>query len=322
MVSTEPNVNQTRALPSLTTIGTLAVIAGEGQLPVDLAKQASAWGLSVIGISLSGSNQKALAQACSRGAVSQGIGEVGKMRRTFQHYGVTHVVFAGKVNKWVLLCRPQLDAEAWSLYQSVRQRNDDTVMLTIINLMASEGYTVLPQTAFLAKHFAAEGFLTVATWAADAPQWADITYGMTHAKASAAQDFGQTVVVQEGMVLAVEAIEGTDACIARAGKLRKARGGVVAKVAKPNQDQRFDVPAVGVRTLNTMHRHGFDTLVTEANETLFLDKPLVIQRAHELGISLISISVDRAQQDPASVLTCNAQALTVSESAPYESVKA
>jgi DUF1009 family protein len=209
-------------------------------------------------------------------------------------HNIRYAAFAGKVNKWLLLRNPKLDAKALVALQKLRERSDDGMMLAIIELMAAEGFEILPQTEFLQSHFLAQGCLTKR--GLTELEWADVAYGFGLAKGMGALDVGQTVVVHQGMALAVEAIEGTDECLKRAGDLAnkgwlktfftKNNGGVVVKVAKPNQDPRFDVPTVGLKTLKTMKDAGLKVLAAEAHRTFFLEPEAMVTYAnrHEMSI--------------------------------------
>ena len=180
-----------------------------------------------------------------------------------------------------------MDRRALSALTSQLRRNDDAMMLRIIDELSQAGITVLPQTAFLQSCFVPSGVLSQRQ--PDPQDWQDIATGFTLAKTLGQVDVGQTAVVRQGMALALEAIEGTDACLKRAGKLSNRRGGVVVKVAKPDQDERFDVPAVGLRTLKTMRKVGLHCLATEANATFYLEQTEMIQYANEHDLTLVSV---------------------------------
>jgi DUF1009 family protein len=269
----------------------VGLIAGEGHLPLRVAENAVQQGVQVIPLCLSWGNRDGLKKITGKTplAIAPGLWE-----KTFglltQHH-IQHVVFAGKVNKWILFRDPRLDRRALSALASQLRRNDDALMLRIIDELAQVGMTVLPQTAFLQDCFVPPVVLSQRQ--PDPQDWEDIRAGFELAKTLGQVDVGQTVVMRQGMALALEAIEGTDACLLRAGKLANRRGGVVVKVAKPNQDERFDVPSVGLRTLKTMRRAGLHCLATEANATFYLEQADMVTYANRYGLSLVS--VDAAQ---------------------------
>ncbi|MFN8614584.1 MAG: UDP-2,3-diacylglucosamine diphosphatase LpxI [Vampirovibrionales bacterium] len=272
----------------------LGLVAGWGQLPVSVVEQALEWGYSVVAFCLSDDNTKALAKA---GAVVERM-TPGLLADNFamaRRYGITHGVFAGKVNKWVLLRNPKLDAKALATLKMLRERSDDGLMLALIEILAEEGFSILPQTAFLQSHFLSPGCFTQR--ALTEAEWSDVAYGFALAKGMGGLDVGQTVVIHQGMALAVEAIEGTDECLKRAGELahkgwlkkliHPQAGGVVVKVAKPNQDPRFDVPTVGLKTLQTLKKAGLKVLAAEAHQTFFLEPEAMVAYANRHGLSIV-----------------------------------
>jgi UDP-2,3-diacylglucosamine hydrolase len=263
----------------------LGLIAGEGLLPVYVAKTAKQLGYRVEAFPIYRSNRHALAPHCE-GVTPISPGLIDRNIALWRSRGATHLVFAGKVNKWLLFTNLQLDARGLDWLRRATLKNDDNIMRFIITEFEAEGFTILPQTQFLESLFEPDGVLTQSH--PTQLNWDDIALGYQLAKEMGRLDIGQTVVIKDTMVLAVEAIEGTDECLKRAGKLARGKGGVVVKVAKPEQDQRFDVPTVGVRTLKTMRAHGLQVLATEANSTLFLDRDAMIAYANTHGLCLVS----------------------------------
>lgn len=263
----------------------IALIAGEGLLPLHLAKNAQIQGISVVPFMI-GKDSPELRELCK----NRGHRLVpGLMRRTMDllvQEKITHLVFAGKVNKWTLLKDPRLDDLALHAMSRLSRLNDDSVMLWVIEQLQEKNIQVLPQASFLQDLFLGESILT--TRKPSEIEMRDIRYGFEIAKEMGRLDIGQTIVVQSGMILAVEAIEGTDECLKRAGDISGHKGGVVVKVAKPDQDQRFDIPTVGVRTLKTMRKAGLDVLVTEADRTLYLDPAEMVAFANRHGQMIYS----------------------------------
>jgi DUF1009 family protein len=281
-----PTLDPTAATTGFTRIG---LIAGEGELPVQVAQNAARQGLTVAAFSIGLNNRKALKRHCAGGVFPIVPGLVSQTLHLLKREGIRHLVFAGKVNKWILLCNPRMDERAWSVYKAHRRKNDDKVMQVIIEELAKEGITVLSQTDYLQNLFLPAGLLTPSR-PPSLEEEEDIRYGFEMAKEMGRLDIGQTIVVRSGMVLAVEAIEGTDECLKRGGRWSKKGGGVVVKVAKPDQDNRFDVPTVGLRTLKVMKRCGLRVLATEANQTLFLEPDEMVAYATRHGLTITSVS--------------------------------
>ncbi|MCX5920717.1 MAG: UDP-2,3-diacylglucosamine diphosphatase LpxI [Candidatus Melainabacteria bacterium] len=277
-------------LPSTT--GTLAIMAGEGELPLLVAKEAVAQGFQVIILSLTLKNQWAFEQAGFEvHRFYPGLWT--STKALLRSKNVSHVTFAGKFNKWLLFTNLRFDGEALQILSRIPQKNDDGLTLGILASIEAEGFAVLPQTRFMKALLKPEtGLLTDPSTPLKDAQWLDMAYGFSLAKTMGQLDVGQTVVVHETMILAVEAIEGTDACLHRAGELAKKRGGTVVKTAKPQQDDRFDVPAVGLRTLRTMKKAGLTVLATEANATIYLDFPAMKRFAEANKIAMVGVCAD------------------------------
>ena len=271
----------------------LALIAGEGLLPVSVAKNAASQGFTPIVLSVGRDNHaplKALSHIDGFYTIVPGLFE--QTLTLLRREQITHLVFAGKVNKWMLLRNPKLDALALGTLKKLRFRNDDRMMRGIIDALKQAGIDVLHQTQFLQEHLIGPG--TLSNRPPTEAETVDITYGLTLAREMGRLDVGQTVVVHKGMVLAVEAIEGTDECLKRAGHWAAKQGGVVAKAAKPNQDQRFDVPTVGIKTLKQMKKAGLRVLATEAHATLYLEIDAMRAFADQHEMTIISLEPSAA----------------------------
>ncbi len=263
----------------------LGLIAGEGKLPVYVADKAKAQGLEVVSFSVGRGNHDALKRFGKVHPIKPGM--LQQNLELIRSEGIWHIVFAGKVNKWILLRNPQLDRYAIETISKMPRMNDDAIMLWIVGELEKHGLQVVSQTAFLEELFLSEGLLTKLQ--PSELELLDVEYGFYLAKEMGRIDIGQTVVVKDRMAIAIEAIEGTDECLKRAGKWARKKGGVVVKVAKPNQDQRFDVPTVGLRTLKTMRRAGLRILATEADSTLFLEPEEMIQYADRHKMVITSV---------------------------------
>ena len=266
-----------------------ALIAGGGEIPAILARAARDKGASFVAVSLT---EAAIAplEGFAENVYSLSIGQVGKIIKTVKKEGIDKVVFIGKVRKDLLFEKIRFDLRAIKLLSSLKNRNDDSIMLAIVRAFSDEGIEVLDQTTYLKDMMPVEGVLTKRK--PTKKEWLDIRYGMEMAKKSASLDIGQTVVVKDLAIMAVEAIEGTDQAIKRGGQLCKKGGAVIAKVAKPNQDPRFDVPTVGMKTLESMREAGAKVLAIEAERTLFVNMEEVIKDANASGISIVSYQVE------------------------------
>lgn len=265
---------------------TIGLIAGTGRLPVTFARAARARGCRVIAVAVVPQVDPDLAAAADE-YYAIGAGELTRLLTTLQAEGVSRVTMLGKVSKELLFAGAvQPDARCRAVLAALPDQRDDTIMLALVRELAAAGLTVVDQTALLADLLPGPGVLT-RRQPTDA-EWADMRFAFAMAKQIGGLDIGQTVVVKNRAVLAVEAIEGTDACIKRGGAL--GRGGViVGKVAKPAQDSRFDVPAVGVETLQTMIAAGAVGLVIEADRTLLVEQEQVLALANQHGITIAAM---------------------------------
>ena len=265
----------------------LGLVAGEGRLPLHIAANAASQGIQVIAFSIGRDNINGLKKACQGQLHKITPGMLAENVALFKKENIDHIVFAGKVNKWLLLRKPRLDRMAIEALRQYANNSDDAIMNWIVAALEKEGLTVLRQTRFLGDLFVDEGVLTQKQ--PDAMDLRDIRYGFNTAREMGRLDIGQSVVVKDGMILAVEAIEGTDECLCRGGKLTRGKGGVVVKVAKPLQDQRFDIPTVGLGTLRRMHRYGLSVLATEAGQTIYLERDEMIHYANRHGMIITSV---------------------------------
>ena len=261
------------------------LIAGDGLLPVIMAQQAKENGLEVVAISLSNDNYSQLKKYCSK-VYSFGPGEVLKIENVLKKEGIKQLTFLGKVSKTILLKRPKFDIKALDMIKKAIRLNDDKVMLYIIEELEKIGITILDQTLFIKNLMIPSGVLGKIQPTQE--QVDDVNYGYWLAKESGKLDIGQSVIIKDKMIMAVEAIEGTDRCIRRGGKLAKRHARVI-KVAKPSQDKRFDIPAIGLRTLETMQKYKLDLIAVEAGETIIVDKEEVIKFADKHNIVVMAV---------------------------------
>ena len=261
------------------------LIAGDGQLPVKMAQHAKENGFEIVAISLSDDNYRDLKKYCSK-VYSCAPGEPLKIEKILKDEGIKQLTFLGKVNKSILLKRPKFDKKAVEFFKKAVRLNDDKVMLMIIDELEQIGVTVLDQTIFIKNLMIPSGVLGKIQPTKE--QIDDVHYGYEIAKEIGKLDIGQSVIVKDRMIMAVEAIEGTDKCIARGCKLAK-NDACIVKVAKPKQDKRFDIPAIGLRTLKTMQKFKAKLIAVEAGETIIVDQEKTIQYADKHGIVVMAV---------------------------------
>ncbi|MBP2645985.1 MAG: hypothetical protein H6Q75_1425 [Firmicutes bacterium] len=263
----------------------VGLLAGVGRLPVEFARAASGMGITVVAIGLVPGVDEELSSVAAK-SLTISLGEFDRILKTLKEEGVQEVTMLGKVTKELLFSGAIVpDDRLKRVLMGLKDYNDDTLMLAFVQELAKDGIGVVDQTALIQALMPAPGVLTKRQPTESEKN--DMEYGYAMAKEIGALDIGQTVVVKDKAVMAVEAIEGTDACIRRGAKL--ARGGaVVAKVAKPNQDMRFDVPGLGPDTIKSMVEGGAVALVIEAGKTLLAERNKVILLADEHGITIVA----------------------------------
>ena len=261
------------------------LIAGDGLLPVKMAQYAKENGFEVIAISLSSDNYKELKNYCSK-VYSCCPGEINKIENILKTEEIKQLTFLGKVSKSILIKRPKFDQRAVELLKQAARLNDDKVMLMIIEQLENIGVTIIDQTTFIKNLMIPSGVLGKVQPTKE--QVEDVNYGYWLAKETGKLDIGQSVVIKDRMIMAVEAIEGTDCCIKRGCKLAK-KGACIIKVAKPNQDKRFDIPAIGLKTLKTMKRYKAGLIAVEAGETIIVDQEAVVKFADRNNIVIMAV---------------------------------
>jgi DUF1009 family protein len=278
---------------------TLGLIAGNGRFPFLLLDAARAQGLAVVVAAI---REETDPEIDRRAAADNGItvhwlslGELSRLIDTFHKEGVTQAVMAGQVKHKQIFSSIRPDWRLAKLLLNLRTRSTDMLLGAVAKVLGDEGIELISSTAFLEPLLAAEGTLTPR--APDDEERKNIDYGLGVARAVAGFDIGQTVVVAAQACVAVEAMEGTDAAIERAGLLMRSlddnastleRRLTVVKVAKPNQDMRFDVPVVGIATIEAMIRAGASCLSIEAGRTLLFDRDALLARATEAGIAIVA----------------------------------
>jgi DUF1009 family protein len=219
------------------------------------------------------------------------LGHLGKCVEVLKAAGVTQAVMAGQVKHTKLFADIVPDMTLLGVLMRLKARNTDALIAGVANVLREHGITLLDSTELLAPLLAGGGVLTRRHPTAD--EQADLTFGYQVADAIAGLDIGQTIAVKSAAVVAVEAMEGTDAVIARAAQLAGV-GVRVIKVAKPNQDMRFDVPVVGVSTVEAMKAAGATVLSVDAGRTLMIDGDAILRAADEAGIAIVGRSAPEA----------------------------
>ena len=277
----------------------LGLIAGNGRFPFLLLDAARAHGLTVVVAAI---KEETSPEMDERAAADLNIrvhwmslGELSKLIETFHAAGVSRAVMAGQVRHKQIFSSIRPDWRLAKLLLSLRTRNTDMLLGAVAKVLGDEGIELISSTAYLEPLLATAGVMTRRAPSEDEAR--DVDYGIKVARAIAGYDLGQTVVIAALACVAVEAMEGTDATIARAGKLFESleagdstlsRGLTVVKVAKPNQDMRFDVPVVGLPTIQAMKAAGATCLCVEAGRTLLFDRAAMIAAADDAGIALIA----------------------------------
>ncbi len=284
---------------------TLGLIAGNGRFPFLLLDAARAQGLRVVIAAIREEtspemNERAVREPEFVRVHWLSLGELSRLIETFQREGVRRAVMAGQVKHKQIFSSIRPDWRLAKLLLNLRTRSTDMLLGAVAKVLEDEGIRLLSSTEFLEPMLAPRGLLT--TRAPDARELADIEYGLRVARGIAGFDLGQTVVIAAAACVAVEAMEGTDATIARAGALLGSltepagedrpqtleRRLTVVKVAKPKQDMRFDVPVVGIPTLTAMQAAGATCLCVEAQRTLLFDREAMVAAADAAGIAIVS----------------------------------
>jgi DUF1009 family protein len=286
----------------------LGLIAGNGSFPFLLLDAARAHGLTVVVAAIKEETDLTIndrAKADTNVHVHWlSLGELSKLIETFQAEGVTRAVMAGQVKHKQIFSSIRPDWRLAKLLLNLRTRSTDVLLGAVAKVLGDEGIELISSTQFLEPLLAKPGILTKRE--PDEEERKDIAYGRTVARAIAGYDLGQTVVIAAQACVAVEAMEGTDATIERAGALFRTldaedavhehrssettlrRSLTVVKVAKPNQDMRFDVPVVGVPTIRAMRQAGATCLALEAGKTLMFDPEAIVTEANSAGIAIVA----------------------------------
>ena len=263
----------------------LGIIAGKGNYPLLLAESARQQGVrEIFALAFHGETERRIEQLADR-VVWVRLGQLGAAYTALQASGIPHFVMAGQITPTSLF-NMRMDRELLALLGRLRERNAHSIFGALTTELGQRGIELLPASCFMEAHMAEPGVLT--TRAPTPAQAADIELGLSVAKTTSGLEIGQTVVLKDGTILAVEAFEGTDATILRAGKLG-GPGAVVVKVSKRGHDVRFDLPVIGERTLKALRKAGVAVLAVEARRTILLDRLAVLAQAERQGLCLVAI---------------------------------
>jgi len=263
----------------------IGIIAGGGQFPKLFAEAAKKAGREVVIVAHQGEAWPELEVAADRFCWVK-LGQLGKIISFFKEHGVRETVFLGTITKTRIFKDVWPDLKGLTLWNKIDVRQDDAILRAVADALEKEGIRVLPSTLYLEDLLFPKGLLSKKKPSAE--QVEDIRFGWQTARAIGALDIGQCVVVRDRTVLAVEAIEGTDAAISRGGSLGREKT-VVVKLKKPRQDFRFDLPAIGVKTIETMAEVKAAVLAVETGQALLFDRQAVLEKANRAGIVVVGV---------------------------------
>jgi UDP-2,3-diacylglucosamine hydrolase len=275
----------------------LGLIAGNGRFPFLVLNAAKARGMEVVVAAIKEETFPEIEREGAAAVHWMSLGELSKLIDTFKREGISQAVMAGQVKHKQIFSSIRPDWRLAKVILSLTTRNTDSLIGAVAKVLGDEGIHLMSSTALLEPLLAKSGVLSKRAPSEQERQ--DIEYGRSVARHVAQFDIGQTVVVAGSACVAVEAMEGTDACIERAGQIMQtlqeegdastiARDLVVVKVAKPNQDMRFDVPVIGVKTIEIMRHAGATCLAIDAEKCLLIDGDAVVERANDVAIAIVA----------------------------------
>lgn len=269
----------------------LGLIAGNGQFPFIVAQEARKKGREVIAVALKEEAEPELKNHVDK-IYWVSLGQLGKIISLFKKESITEAVMAGQVKHNKLFANFSLDLKAIKLLATLKNKQTDSILSAIINEFEKSGITFISSVSYLDELIPGEGVLTGQK--PTSAEMEDIRFGFSIAKKVSAMDIGQTIIVKDKAIIAIEAMEGTDVCIKRAGEIASPFGGksgmVVVKVSKLKQDMRFDVPVIGLKTIEIMNTSGAQVLAFEAHKTLLFDKDYFVHLADKYRMSIIGVS--------------------------------
>ena len=266
-------------------IETIGLIAGKGKFPLLFAKAAQAQNIKVVAAGIVGDTSILLKPFVHKMSWFK-VGELERLFVFLKKEGAKHIIMAGQVNPNNLFDEGlELDEASRDLLNALRDRKADTIFSAVAEELKRHGMELLASTFLLREYMAPKGTLT--RRGPSLSELEDIEFGREIAKSMGGLDIGQTVVVKEKAIVAIEAMEGTDRCILRGGQIAH-RGAVVVKMSKPRQDQRFDVPVIGPRTIKNMMKCHAGCLAIEAGKTLIIDRMTCVKLANKAQICIVA----------------------------------
>lgn len=265
---------------------TYGLIAGNGRFPFLVAESARRQGIELVVAAIKEETSPEI-EGCGYPVHWMGVGQLGKLVKVLRTAGVTRAIMAGQVKHVQIFGSSLPDLRMIRMLASLKQKNTDALIGGVASVLEESGITLVNSTELLQPYMAVEGVMT--RRALNRHEQEDVEYGRPIAHKIALMDIGQTIVVRDKAVVAVEAMEGTDAVILRAGKLVNNKALTVIKVSKPGQDMRFDVPVVGVPTIENMIEAGATALVLDARLTLLFDGPAMAQLADSHSITVVCL---------------------------------
>lgn len=265
----------------------LGLVAGNGSLPLSFVAAARKQGLDVVAAGHLGETDERLVADCSD-FVWVKVGQVGKILRFLKQKGVKQLAFAGGIRRINLFGGVRLDGLGLKILSRTRSVRDDALLRAIAHEFESQGIQVIAPTEFLKEFIPGSG--PISSRGLTSSEESDAKVAWSVAKKLGEADAGQAVVVYDGLVIALEGIEGTDALIRRAGDLVGGRGGVLVKVSKPTQDLRLDMPTVGLTTIEQVIASGLTAIVVEAHKTMVLNPVEVVAHANRNRIAVVALS--------------------------------
>jgi DUF1009 family protein len=268
----------------------IGLIAGGGQFPLLFAEAARSRGRRVVAVGHLSESAPELEETVDALCWVK-LGQLGRIISFFKQQGVREAVFAGTITKTRIFKDVLPDLQGLTLWNKIDSRQDDSILRAVAGVLEGEGIKILASTCYLDHLFFPKGILTRKKPTAE--QWEDIRFGWRMAREVGRLDIGQCVVVRARAVMAVEAIEGTDAAIRRGGELAGS-GAVVVKLKKPDQDFRFDLPATGARTIETLAAVRGSVLAVEAGQSLLFDREDMVAVANRAGIVVVGLVENEA----------------------------
>ena len=262
------------------------LIAGNGRFPFLVLEAARSQGIDMVVAAIKEETSPDIERQAST-VHWMSLGQLGKLIKTFKAEGVTQAIMAGQVKHKQIFSRILPDLKMMKVLASLATKNTDSLIGAVARVLEDEGIHLIESTAFLAPLLPTAGVLTKRSPSSEEQR--DLDYGYRLARELGRLDIGQTVVVADAACIALEAMEGTDAVIQRAASLANGRGLRVVKLAKANQDLRFDVPVIGIPTVGIMKGAGVTAMAIEARKTLMMDREELLREADAAGIAIVAV---------------------------------